>query len=110
MPLFSVSLLFSLEVEARDAPAPLRELAIHIISAADEGDAKVRGEAIGRSRQTSYKNRKGEPVRDTFMRVVEVQALIDDHLFEGMEVASWMFRKGEGLVFDDAGIAARPKR
>jgi hypothetical protein len=100
--LFSVSLLFSLEVEARNAPEPLRELAIHVVSAADEGEAKVRGEAIGRSRQTSYNNRNGEPVRDVFMRVVEVQALIDDHLFEGMEVASWMFWKGERLIFDDA--------
>jgi hypothetical protein len=36
--------------------------------------------------------------------VVDVQGLINDHLFEGMEVASWMFRKGEALVIGEGGV------
>lgn len=107
MPLFSVSLLFSLEVDARDSPEPLRELAIHVLSAANESEARLKGEAIGKARQTSYKNRDGETVRDAFRAVVGVQSLIDDELFDGMEAASWLFRRGEHLVLDDDGIAAR---
>ena len=107
MPLFSVSLLFSLEVEAANSPEPLRELAIHILSAANESEAKLKGQAIGKARETSYKNRDGETVRDTFKAVIGVQSLIDDQLFDGMEVASGLFRRGEHLVLDDEGIAAR---
>ena|SRR5688500_12641229 len=108
MPLFSVSLLFSLETQAPNAPEPLQELAIHVLSAAHEDEAKVRAEAIGRARETNYKNRNGESVRDIFTRVVEVQSLIDEHLFDGMEVASWMFRRGERLVLDKGRITAHP--
>ena len=107
MPLFSVSLLFSLQVEAGDAPEPLRELAIHILSAANESEAKLKGEAIGKGRETIYENGDGETVRDTFKAVVGVQSLMDDQLFDGMEAASWLFRKGEHLVLDDNGVAAR---
>jgi Domain of unknown function (DUF4288) len=110
MPLFSVSLLFSLEVEARDGPEPLLELAIHVVSAADENEAKVRGEAIGRLCQTSYRNSSGELVRNTFQNVVEVQTLMDDYLFEGMEVASWIFQRGERLILDQRGIAPHDTR
>lgn len=107
MPLFCVSLLFSLQVEAAEAPEPLRELAIHILSAANESEAKLKGEAIGKGRETSYKNQDGETVRDTFRAVVGVQSLLDDQLFDGMEVASWLFRKSEHLVLDEDGVAAR---
>jgi hypothetical protein len=107
MPLFSVSLLFSLQVEAVDAPEPLRELAIHVLSAADESEAKLKGEAIGKGRETTYENGDGETVQDTFKAIVGVQSLLDDQLLDGMEVASWLFRKGEHLVLDEAGVAAR---
>lgn len=107
MPLFSVSLLFSLEVAADNAPEPLRELSIHVLSATDENEAKVKAEAVGRARETEYKNRDGEDVRDIFRAVVGVQALIDEQLFDGMEVASWLFRRGEHLVLDDDGISPK---
>lgn len=106
MPLFSVSLLFSLEVEAPGAPEPLRELAIHVLSAADEIEAKTKAEAIGKAREIKYKNEHGETVRDGFKGVRAVQSLGDDRLFDGMEVASWLYRRGERLMLDDDGIAA----
>jgi len=107
MPLYAVSLLFSLKVQAANAPEPLRELAIHVVSAADENDAEARGREIGKKRENSYNNAQEEVVRDIFKAVVEVQGLIDEHLFEGMEVASWMFRRGESLVVDEGGIVRR---
>ena len=107
MPLYSVSLLFSLEVQGPGAPLPLQELAVHVVAAADEEEAEARGQMIGKNRETSYKNSRGEVVRDVFKAVVEVQHLIDDHLRYGMEVASWMFRKGEVLVIDEGGIVCR---
>lgn len=107
MPLFSVTLLFSLQVEARDSPEPLLELAVHILSAANESEAKLKGQAIGKAREASYRNPDGETVRDTFKAIVGVQSLIDDRLFDGMEVASWLFREGEHLVLDQGGVVAR---
>ena len=108
MPLFSVSLLFSLEVDAPDAPEPLRELAIHVVFAADEDDARAKAMTIGEARAIRYKNFDGATARDILKGVAAVQSLIDDHLFDGMEVATWMFRRGERLVLDDAGLAPRP--
>ena len=103
MPLFTVSLLFSLEVQAPHAPEPLRELALHVLTAGDRDEAHAKGDAIGKARETIYENKDGELVR-----VVEVQSLIDDYLFDGMDVASWMFERGERLILDDRGIAPNP--
>lgn len=100
MPLFSVSLLFSLQVEALDQPEPVRELAIHVLSAADQSEARTKGEDIGKAREIAYRNVNGEPVRDSFAGVVEVQHLFDDHLFDGMEVAYWCYR-GERLILEE---------
>ena len=107
MPLYAVSLLFSLEVQSLDAPEALQELTVHVLSAPDENGARARGEAIGRARETSFKNRNGQAVQDIFKAVVEVQLLIDDQIFDGIEAASWMFRRGECLVIDDRGITAK---
>jgi len=38
--------------------------------------------------------------------VIEVQRLIDDQLRDGMEAASWMFRKGEALVIGEDGVVS----
>jgi hypothetical protein len=107
MPLYAISLLFSLEVQAPNAPEPLRELAIHVVSAADDNEAEARGRAIGKARETSYENVDGEVVRDIFKAVVEVRELMDHQLFDGMEVASWMFRRGEHLVIDESGTTIK---
>ncbi len=107
MPLYAVSLLFSLEVEAPNAPKPLRELSVHVVSAADETEAEARGQAIGKKQEHSYKNPQGDTVRDIFNAVVEVQELIDHHLFEGIEVASWMFREGEILVIGEGSSSIK---
>ena len=110
MPLFSVHLTFSLEVLAPDAPEPLKELAIHIVSAPDEDAARARGASIGRARETTYLNGDGETVRDRFHRVVEVQHLSDGALADGMEVAWWLWREGRLIVEEgwDPDPAASP--
>ena len=108
MPLFSVSLLFSLEVQAPTAPAPLLELAIRVVSAANETEARAKAAVLAEGQETTYRNSSGETVANVFLRVVEVQSLIDDHLFDGMEVASWMFKAGECLELSEEGIALKP--
>lgn len=105
MPLFSVSLLSSLQVEALDRPEPVRELAIHALSAANPDEARIKGGSIGRAREIAYRNVNGELVRDDFAGVVEVQRLFDDHLFDGMEVASWCYR-GERLSLEEGWTTA----
>jgi hypothetical protein len=108
MPLFAVSLLFSLEVQAADAPKPLYELAVHVVFAADEDEALSRGRVIGRQREDSYRNREGELVRNVFKSVVSVHGLFEDDFSDGIEVAYWMFRGGECIVIDEQGVAVRP--
>ncbi len=108
MPLYSVSVLFALEVQAPDAPAPLLELAIHVLSAADEAEARAEAARLARARETTYRNRAGEVVSDSFRVVVEVQPLLADRLADGMEVASWMFAAGKTLVLGESGFAAAP--
>lgn len=100
MALFAVSLTFLLKVEAQDAPEPSRELAIHLVFAENEGEARAKGVEIGRARETTYLNAGGETVRDTFQGVVEVQQLLDDHLFDGMEVSSWLYQ-GDRLIIEE---------
>lgn len=100
MALFAVSLTFLLTVHAEDAPKPTRELAIHLVFAENEEEARVKGTDIGRARETSYLNAAGEVVQDTFRGVVEVKALIDDHLFDGMEVCYWLY-EGDRLILED---------
>ena len=100
MPLFSVSLLFSCQVETPDPPEMLRELAIHVLTAAGPDEARAKGDNIGNAKEHAYQNGDGEAVRWTFEGVVEVQDLCDGHLFDGMEVASWLYR-GEHLMLNE---------
>jgi hypothetical protein len=108
MPLFSVFLLFSSEVHAPDDPPPTLEIAIRVVSAADEAEARAKAAALGQADETTYLNMYGETVTNAFLRIVEVQWLVDDHLFDGMEVASWMFKVGERLELSQKGIAVKP--
>ena len=106
MALFAVSLTFVLKVDAVDAPEPTRELAIHVVRAENEAEARVRGDVIGRARQLSYLNAYGEPVTDEFVEVVEVQLLSGDQLIDGMEVSSWLYQ-GERLVIEEGWTSGR---
>ncbi len=109
MPLFSVSLLFSCQLEAPDPPEMLRELAIHVLAAAGPDEARAKGHDIGNAKQHAYQNGSGETICWTFEGVVEVQDLYDGHLFDGMEVASWLYR-GKRLVLNEGWTrdAAQP--
>lgn len=108
MALFAVSLTFLMSVDAEGAPAPTRELAIHVVFAENEDEARTKAMKIGRARETSYLNAFGETVRDVFEGIVETQPLIDDHLFDGMEVASWLY-EGDGLLIEN-GRTSRPAK
>ena len=107
MPLFAVSLTFSLDVQAPGPPEPIRELAIHVLSAANGEEAKAKGELIGKARETSYENAAGETVRDVFKAVVEVQELLDSTFFDGMEVSYWLYR-GDRLDIEEGWLGAKP--
>jgi len=48
MPIYAVSLLFSLGVQAPDAPPLLLEFAVHLVAAEDKEDADARARAIGK--------------------------------------------------------------
>lgn len=100
MPLFALSLLSVCRVADAHAGAPLYELAIHVVAARDEAEARERGADLGASRQLSYRNGEDADVSWVFERVVECQNLFADALSDGMEVSSWLFR-GERLCLND---------
>jgi hypothetical protein len=104
--LFAVSLTFLLKVDTPNPPEPMRELAIHLVFADNEREAHAKGTDIGRARETAYLNVDGLTVRDTFQGVVELQELQEKHLFDGMEVSSWLY-KGDRLILDE-GWTHRP--
>ena len=104
MPLFAVSLLSECRVGGALPPEPLHELAIHVVQAQDENDARVRGAELGNNRQHAYRNAYDEEVSWVFQRVVECQDLFDHDLADGMEVSSWLY-KGERLCLNDGWLA-----
>ena len=104
MPLFAVSLLSECRVAGTLPPEPTYELAIHIVQAQDENEARARGAELGNNRQHAYRNADGEEVSWVFQRVVECQDLFDRELADGMEVSSWLYG-GERLCLNDGWSA-----
>lgn len=100
MPLFAVSLLSECRVAGAVLPDPMHELAIHIVQAQDEAEARARGAELGAHRQHAYRNSDGEEVTWIFQRVVECQDLFERSFSDGMEVSSWLYR-GERLCLND---------
>ena len=47
--------------------------------------------------------RDGETVRNTFRGIVEAQLLLDERLFDGMEVSSWMYG-GDRLMLEEGRV------
>jgi hypothetical protein len=82
----------------------MREVAVHLVQARDDAEARERGAEIGSGRQHNYLNGDGEDVSWRFRRVVECQELLDSELKDGMEVSSWLYR-GERLCLDDGWSA-----
>lgn len=104
VPLFAVSLLSECRVAGNITSDPLHELAIHVVEALDEAEARARGSELGVKRQHAYGNADGEEVSWVFQRVVECQDLSDREMSDGMEVSSWLY-KGERLCLNDGWSA-----
>ncbi len=108
MPLFAVSLFLDCRVAGSLEPDVLHELAIHMVRAQDEDDARARGTELGTRHETTYRNADGDEVSWVFQRVVECQELLENELADGMEVSSWLYR-GECLCLNDGWSAPTPQ-
>lgn len=100
MPWYAVSLLCECHVAGALPADSMRELAVHLVAAGDEAEARARGADIGAKRQHRYRNGEGEDVAWAFRGVVECQELCDRELADGMEVSSWLYR-GERLTLNE---------
>ena len=87
MPLFAISLLSECRVAGVLPPQPMHQVAIHLVKARDEMEARARGTEMGVGRQHAYRNGDGEEVFWAFRRVVECQDLADREFVDGMEVS-----------------------
>lgn len=103
MTIYAVSLKFMSSVEEQEPDEPLRELAIHLVFADDEAQARAKGKEIGRSLETTYRNVSNNEVRVIFEGIVQVQDLIGNGLFDGMEVSYWLYT-GNRVNIDDNWI------
>ena len=78
----------------------MHQVAIHLVKARDEMEARARGTEMGVGRQHAYRNGDGEEVFWAFRRVVECQDLADREFVDGTEVSCWLY-EGERLCLND---------
>ena len=100
MPLFAVSLLSECRVAGVLPPDPMHQVAIHLVRARDEIEARALGAELGVKRQHGYRNGGGEEVLWIFQRVLECQDLVGPEFVDGMEVSCWLY-EGERLCLND---------
>lgn len=92
---FGVSLLFRSSEPLDDQGARLFEERIVVLDAADEVEAWKKANGCGPSLEEQYVNAEGRQVAWTFERAVEVKAILEDQLGDGVEVFHRFLREDE---------------
>jgi hypothetical protein len=85
---FAASLLFKSNLPNEPEAQALWEERIVLIRAADEEEARMKAEDIGKRREHEYPAAAGNPVRWTFEKIESVRQILGDHLEHGTEVYS----------------------
>ena len=69
---------------------PINERLLYLVSETDQQSAIKKADEIGRGKEHSYLNEKGEPVNWSFVRLVDVTECIDQQFEDGAELKSIM--------------------
>ena len=85
----------------------MHQIAIHLVKARDETEARARGAELGMKRQHAYRNGDGEEALWVFRRVVECQDLVDLEFVDGMNVSCWLY-EGDRLCLNDSWSSPEP--
>jgi hypothetical protein len=92
---FGVSLLYRSSEPLDEQGTRLYEERIIVLDAADEGEAWKRANEHGPSLEERYTNAEGNWVTWTFERTIEVKAILEDQIADGVEVFSRFLRQDE---------------
>ncbi|MGH8064116.1 MAG: DUF4288 domain-containing protein [Candidatus Entotheonellia bacterium] len=92
---FGVSLLYKSSEPLDEQGTRLFEERIIVLNAADEAEARKRANEHGPSLEEQYANAEGRWVAWTFERTVEVKAILEDQIADGVEVFSRFLRQDE---------------
>ena len=88
--------------------SPLIDRTWFLVSAEDEPSAEAKADVLARSKEHSYANEKGQLVKWTFVRLVEVTEMIDQRFEDGAELKSTM--SDLHATARCVGIVVRPDR
>jgi hypothetical protein len=92
---FGVSLLYRSSEPLDEQGTRLFEERIIVFDAADEGEAWKKAKERGPLLEERYTNAEGRWVAWTFERTVEVRAILEDQIADGVEVFSRFLRQDE---------------
>ena len=92
---FGVSLLCRSSEPLGEQATRLFEERIIVLDAADEAEAWKKANGCGSSLEEQYVNAEGHEVAWTFERAVEVKAILEDRLGDGVEVFNRFLREDE---------------
>jgi hypothetical protein len=92
---FGVSLFYSSSEPLDEQGTRLFEERIIVLDVADEGEAWERASEHGPALEERYTNAEGRWVAWTFERIVEVKAILEDRIADGVELFSRFLRQDE---------------
>jgi hypothetical protein len=92
---FAVNQLFESVHDGRPAADALWEERVVLVQAADEAEARRRGEILGRAEEHEYRSATGDQVRWTFRQVERVYPIDAEVLEDGTEVFARFLRSCE---------------
>jgi hypothetical protein len=92
---FGASLLYRSSEPLDEQSTRLFEERIIVVDAADEGEAWKKANEHGPALEERYTNAEGRRVEWTFERIVEVQAIQEEQISDGVEVFSRFLRQDE---------------
>ena len=88
---YSARILYETEIAGKPDDG-IREESIRVLLAGSQDEALSKAKKIGRENEVSYNNDAGENVTWRFRRVLEVQDLCEETLYDGVEVFSTLAR------------------
>ncbi len=95
-PWYAAQLLFVAKIDGQLPADALAEESVRVLRAASPEEAAERAGRIGLSASHAYGNADGQSVEWVFVRVLEVQALCENELVDGVEVFSTLRRVESG--------------
>ena len=89
---YSARIRYETEIAGKPDAGGIREESIRVLLADSRHEALSKARKLGRENEITYKNDAGEDVTWRFRRVLEVQDLCEEILYDGVEVFSTLSR------------------